>query len=85
MGYFSSKVLEQIFQIVIDDRFHQLDKGHVQNMASYGQLIAPDYPIENITSTNIAVYKGLNDQASDLSVDVDLTYNTYNVKILTNL
>ena len=59
----------QVFQWIIDGRFHEFDYLKAKkNYLAYGQRVAPDYPIQNITSRNIVLFRGPND---NLSTELD--------------
>lgn len=52
-------------------RFAKFDHGPKMNLVMYGNKIPPEYPLENITNTNIALISSRNDWLADQK-DVDI-------------
>ncbi len=61
----STWVYAHLAQLVANRCFKRFDYGIVENLKRYGQIIAPNYPLCNITSKNIALFHGLNDLLAD--------------------
>jgi hypothetical protein len=55
----------------LNHSFKKFDYGLVENLKVYGQVNPPNYPLSNITSKNIALFRGLNDLLAD-NTDVNL-------------
>ena len=72
----STKILIQFNQITLSDRFQQFDY-YDKNVLAYNNTIAPDYPLENITSKNIVLIIGPTDFLLD---DKDITNLINNLK-----
>lgn len=66
----SSWVYAHLAQLVASDRYGMMDFGPTENMRRYGSEEAPLYPLANITSPDIALFRGLNDALAD-NADVE--------------
>lgn len=70
----STWIYAHLAQLVADDRYGMMDFGPTENMQRYGNEQAPLYPLANITSPNIALFRGLNDPLAD-NTDVERLVN----------
>ncbi|CAG2104797.1 unnamed protein product [Medioppia subpectinata] len=84
MQFVSSKIYLQFGQFILDARFHQFDYGLKGNVAHYGQSRAPDYPLQQIQSQNMAFYKGNNDLLGD-ETDIAILVSKLQVNLLADL
>lgn len=72
----STWLYAHLAQMVATKQYRMFDYGTVsQNMARYGQAQPPSYPLEDISSPNIALFRGYNDPLAD-SLDVDRLVNS---------
>ncbi|CAG2110162.1 unnamed protein product, partial [Medioppia subpectinata] len=62
----SSRIYLHFAQLILNDKFSQFNYGTDGNVAKYGQLSAPEYPLGNITSQDIVLVHGLNDLLADV-------------------
>ncbi|XP_054154612.1 lysosomal acid lipase/cholesteryl ester hydrolase-like [Oppia nitens] len=86
----STWVYAHLAQLVVSKRFRMFDYGLTENGRRYGssgggggQSLPPSYPLGNITSRNIALFRGLNDLLAD-NQDVQLLVQQLNVPLLDN-
>ncbi|CAG2165713.1 unnamed protein product [Oppiella nova] len=49
----SSRIYLHFAQLILNNRFSQFDYGPIENLVKYKQLVAPEYPLHNISSENI--------------------------------
>ena len=61
----SSWVYAQLAQQIKTGRYAMMDHGAEENLRRYNQTIPPAYNLGSITSTNIGIFRGLNDAFSD--------------------
>lgn len=66
----STWIYAHLAQLVASNRYGMMDFGPTENMQRYGTEQPPAYPLANITSANIALFRGLNDPLAD-NVDVE--------------
>ena len=71
----STWLYAHLAQLVANNHFRMFDLGVTENRARYGQNEPPEYPISNITSPHIAIFRGLNDPFAD-NDDVNRLVNT---------
>ncbi|CAG2106679.1 unnamed protein product [Medioppia subpectinata] len=79
----STWVYAHLAQLVVNKCFRRFDYGITQNQRHYGQATPPSYPLCNITSRNIALFRGLNDLLAD-NMDVSLLVQQLSVPLLDN-
>ncbi|KAI5651808.1 alpha/beta hydrolase fold domain-containing protein [Phthorimaea operculella] len=64
-SFISSRQLFHYGQLVNSGRFQRYDFGTTQNLARYGRLTPPDYPLARITTPVALFYTRANDWVSD--------------------
>ncbi|KAH9408721.1 Alpha/beta-hydrolase lipase region [Tyrophagus putrescentiae] len=79
----STWIYAHLAQLVASNRYGMMDFGPTENMQRYGTEQPPAYPLANITSANIALFRGLNDPLAD-NVDVERLVRELNVPLLDN-
>ncbi|CAG2172003.1 unnamed protein product, partial [Oppiella nova] len=79
----STWVYGHLAQLVVNKCFRRFDYGIRENIRRYGQSQPPSYPLCNITSKNIALFRGLNDLLAD-TMDVSLLVQDLTVPLLDN-
>ena len=62
----STWLYAHLAQLVISNEYRMFDLGEKQNMIRYGTATPPPYPLENITSKHIALFRGQNDALADV-------------------
>lgn len=62
----STWLLAHLAQMVTSNRYQMMNHGRVENILHYGQSEPPAYPLGDITSPNIALFRGQNDALADV-------------------
>jgi lysosomal acid lipase/cholesteryl ester hydrolase len=62
----STLVMSHFFQMMENNNFAKYDYGLFWNLKQYGHWKSPDYPLSNITSTQIALFQAENDSLADI-------------------
>lgn len=76
----STWVYAQLAQMVATNRYGMMDFGERENIRRYGSNQPPAYPLGNISSPNIALFRGMNDPLAD-ETDVERLVNDLNGKL----
>ncbi|KAH7639485.1 abc transporter sub-family a-like protein [Dermatophagoides farinae] len=79
----STWLLAHLAQMVTSNRYQMMNHGRVENILRYGQSEPPAYPLGDITSPNIALFRGQNDALADV-YDVQHLIDSLKVKLLDN-
>lgn len=78
----STWLYAHLAQLVASGQYRMFDYGSTTaNQAHYNSATPPNYPLANITSPNIAIFRGYNDPLADAR-DVDRLVHTLSGKTL---
>ncbi|KAH9413527.1 Alpha/beta-hydrolase lipase region [Dermatophagoides pteronyssinus] len=79
----STWLLAHLAQQVKSNRYQMMNHGIVENILRYGQNDPPTYPLGDISSPHIALFRGQNDALADV-YDVEHLVRSLKVKLLDN-
>ncbi|KAI2809606.1 Alpha/beta-hydrolase lipase region [Blomia tropicalis] len=77
----STWLYAHLSQMIISKHYRMIDFGPKINQEIYGNDQPPDYPLDEIQSSDIAIYQSMNDPLADL-IDVDLLVHNLNITLL---